>query len=411
MDVIVFEDELVSQLDPITVGRPAFSVQCGGKCLLDLVARLGAVKTICRPHLVESFRASHPTIDEPSLPAAGSVVLVNARLVPKVSSIGLIEGMIAAGRPGVVRHGRRVAAALVEAGQGLPRGPADRRAWLDAIESLASDTLEIELPLLEHPHEVLRHHPQALAEFLEERIAQGDCHEVANGVFAAPSVTIGQHVVTDTQAGPIVLEEGASIGPLAFLRGPVYLDHNARVVEHASIKDSVALGHTTKIGGEVETSIIEPYSNKQHDGFLGHSYIGRWVNLGAGTSNSDLKNTYGAVNVDYRGNKVSTGMQFFGCIVGDHAKTAINTGIFTGKIIGVCSMVYGFVTTNVPSFVNYARSLGQITEETVESAAVTQARMFHRRGVTQRPCDVQLLRDMFELTRHERRFPVGPLSL
>jgi glucose-1-phosphate thymidylyltransferase len=173
----------------------------------------------------------------------------------------------------------------------------------------------------------------------------------------------------------------------------------------------VSLGHTTKIGGEIEASVIEPYTNKQHHGFLGHSYLGSWINLGAGTCNSDLKNTYGQVKMEYRGQQVATGMQFLGCIMGDYAKTAINTGIFTGKTIGCCSMVYGFVTTNVPSFVNYARLFGQVTELPPEVMVATQQRMFARRSVQQRPCDVQLLNAMFELTRHERQLAGEPLSL
>ena len=185
-------------------------------------------------------------------------------------------------------------------------------------------------------------------------------------MFAAAGATLGQYCVTDTRNGPIVLEAGATIGPYCYLSGPVHVGPRARVIEHAAIKDGVALGHTTKIGGEVEASIIEPYTNKQHHGFLGHSYLGSWINLGAGTCNSDLKNTYGQVNMEYHGQKVATGMQFVGAIIGDYAKTAINTGIFTGKTIGACSMVYGFVTTNVPSFVNYARLFGQVTEAPVE---------------------------------------------
>ena len=183
------------------------------------------------------------------------------------------------------------------------------------------------------------------------------------------------------------------------------------MIEHAAIKHGVALGHTTKIGGEVEASIIEPYSNKQHHGFLGHSYLGSWINLGAGTSNSDLKNTYGQVNMEYGGRKVSTGMQFVGAIVGDYAKTAINTSIFTGKVVGACSMVYGFVTTNVPSFVNYARLFGQVSEAPVEVLVATQRRMFARRGVEQRPCDIQLLCDMHALTAHERARMEPPLAI
>jgi glucose-1-phosphate thymidylyltransferase len=166
-----------------------------------------------------------------------------------------------------------------------------------------------------------------------------------------------------------------------------------------------------KIGGEVEASIIEPYSNKQHHGFLGHSYLGSWINLGAGTCNSDLKNTYGKVKMDYRGESVATDMQFMGCIIGDYAKSAINTSIFTGKVIGACSMLYGFVTTNVPSFVNYARSFGQVTELPAEIMVATQQRMFARRQVEQRPVDIQLLHAMYDLTRPERQLAGEPLSL
>jgi glucose-1-phosphate thymidylyltransferase len=115
--------------------------------------------------------------------------------------------------------------------------------------------------------------------------------------------------------------------------------------------------------------------------------------------------------MEYQGRKVSTGMQFLGCVMGDYAKTAINTGIFTGKTVGACSMLYGFVTTNVPSFVNYARLFGQVTELPVDVMVATQARMFARRNVVQRPCDMQLLQDMYRLTQHERQIAGEPLVL
>jgi glucose-1-phosphate thymidylyltransferase len=152
----------------------------------------------------------------------------------------------------------------------------------------------------------------------------------------------------------------------------------------------------------VEASIVESYTNKQHHGFLGHSYLGSWINLGAGTCNSDLKNTYGTINMEYTFGKVATNMQFLGCIIGDYTKSAINTGIFTGKVIGVCSMLYGFVTTNVPSFVNYARLFGQVATLPPEVMIAAQGRMFARRNVPQRDCDRQLICDIYDLTMSER---------
>ena len=246
---------------------------------------------------------------------------------------------------------------------------------------------------------------------LEDRLAGGGYEEIEKGVFAKAGLKLGKYVVFEPVDGPIVLEKNVSIGPHCYLNGPAHLGPGARVIEHSAIKDGVALGHTTKVGGEVECSIIEPYTNKQHHGFVGHSYLGSWVNLGAGTSNSDLKNTYGTVAMEYDGERVDTGMQFIGCIVGDYAKTAVNTSIFTGKTIGACTMVYGFVTTNVPSFVNYARSFGQVTEAPVDVMISTQRRMFRRRNVVQRPSDIDLLHAMYELTRHERQLATQPLSL
>jgi UDP-N-acetylglucosamine diphosphorylase / glucose-1-phosphate thymidylyltransferase / UDP-N-acetylgalactosamine diphosphorylase / glucosamine-1-phosphate N-acetyltransferase / galactosamine-1-phosphate N-acetyltransferase len=284
--------------------------------------------------------------------------------------------------------------------------------------------LQVELPLFEYPHDVLRHHLASCRENLEHRIkapspqpspggrgSDAGYREVRDGLFVGENVTLGEHLVIDAKNGPVVIDHDAAIGPFCFLRGPVYVGPKARVNEHAAIKDCVSLGHNTKVGGEVEASIIEPYSNKQHHGFLGHSYVGSWVNLGAGTSNSDLKNTYGTVKMECRGQKVSTGMQFVGCFIGDYVKTAINTSIFTGKTLGTCSMVYGFVTSNVPSFCNYAKSFGQITDLPVDVMIEIQRRSFARRQVEQRPCDIQLIRDLYGLARQESALPSDPLTL
>jgi glucose-1-phosphate thymidylyltransferase len=130
--------------------------------------------------------------------------------------------------------------------------------------------------------------------------------------------------------------------------------------------------------------------------------LGSWINLGAGTCNSDLKNTYGKINIEYGDRKMATGMQFLGCIMGDYSKSAINTGIFTGKVIGVCSMLYGFVTSNVPSYVNYARLFGQTSLLPPDVMINTQARMFARRKVEQRQCDMDLIQAMYDRTESER---------
>ncbi|MGE0608071.1 MAG: putative sugar nucleotidyl transferase [Pirellulales bacterium] len=411
MSVILFEDNLVPQLSPITIGRPAFQISCGSYRLVDIATRLGqGVDWIVRPHLRSVLQADHAAFPWTPVRPGGATLLVNARLVPSVVVAGRLQAMLEAGQPSLVRTGDHIAAALLPAGAAPPASDLEPHELELYLRHFPMQSRELDLPLFEYPHDILRHHLLTLNDNLAHRLATGTYQEVADGVFVAPGARLGQYVTTDTKAGPVVLEADAAIGPYCFLRGPAHLGPRARVNEHSAIKDHVALGHTTKIGGEVEASIIEPYSNKQHHGFIGHSYLGSWINLGAGTCNSDLKNTYGQVNMQYHGRKVATGMQFLGCIMGDYAKSAINTGIFTGKTVGACSMLYGFVTTNVPSFVNYARLFDQVTEAPVEVMVATQARMFARRSVVQRPCDMQLLHDMYALTSHERQLAGEPLA-
>ncbi|MFZ5828568.1 MAG: putative sugar nucleotidyl transferase [Planctomycetota bacterium] len=420
--ILLFEDASVAKLAPATLARPAFDVLCGGRTLMELLRGLKLpMHAIVRPHLRAVLAAHSPKLT--AAPADGAVLLVNARLVPSRATLSVLSELLASPAPAAVQNGRAIAAAMVPAA--VARGLSDlveaaanesSAAGVHAVVEnwLASADLpfrEAELRIFDYPHDLLRHHPALLGEYLAERVAVGDLRQTQDGLFAATDAAVSKFIEADTAAGPVVVESGARVGPFCFLRGPVLIGRGAKVIEHAALKDGVTLGHTTKVGGEVEGSIIEPYSNKQHFGFLGHSYVGRWVNLGAGTTNSDLKNTYGTVTMRYSGEKVDTGMQFLGCFVGDYAKSAIHASIYTGKMIGFGSMLYGTVAADVPSFVNYARSLGQVTEVSPEVVVKMQSRMFGRRGLKQRECDAQLVRDVFELTRGDRDFPSGPPQL
>ena len=139
-----------------------------------------------------------------------------------------------------------------------------------------------------------------------------------------------------------------TIGPHVTITGPCYIGDRCLIQPGAIIAGS-SIGPVCKIGGEVEASVFQGYSNKQHDGFLGHSYIGQWVNIGADTITSDLKNTYGSVRVPINGRLVDSAEMFVGSIIGDHTKTGINVGLPTGCVIGFASNV--FVSRYVPQFV------------------------------------------------------------
>lgn len=431
--IIVCEDSGVDALAPMTTGRLAYAIQCGGFQLYDLLLDLsrqisslpgesGQLLGVARPYLQAIQEADYPAIQaiqSESIPAtARPSMLINARLLPAMSYVGALAGLIRTAQldktqsSGVVMCGDQVAAVVRPPWSIEQIRKAGYEGISDLLQSASSFTkIDLKLEVLRWPHEVIAHHMTLLGSNLEYRIKHGGYEQLQDGLFVAPGVKLGDYLVIDAKSGPIVIDRDAQVGPYTLLRGPVYMGPKCKILEHAAIKDAVSLGHTTKIGGEVEASIVEPFSNKQHHGFLGHSYLGSWINLGAGTCNSDLKNTYGTVNMEYPAGKATTGMQFLGCVMGNYSKTAINTGIFTGKVIGACSMMYGFVTSNVPSFVNYARLFGQVATLPPEVMVATQARMFNRRQVKQRPCDVQLIHDMYRVTQDERDRCTDLLSL
>jgi glucose-1-phosphate thymidylyltransferase len=413
MNIVVVEDAGVSQLSPITIGRPAYSITCATYRLLDWLPHLGSeVKAIVRPHLRAIQRLDLPHLSRGLNAEASWTLVVNARLVPSVSNLQTLKQFASQPSAGMVQLNEwSIAAAMVPTSELNLNSDDELMVSIERYYSSQPTVHDLPLTMFEYPHDVVRENLNSFDENIEHRIQHGEYREIADGVFVNGDVTVSDFVVTNTENGPIVIDDGSVIGPFCFLRGPIHIGRNCRVNEHSAIKDKVSISHTIKMGGEIEGSVIEPFSNKQHHGFLGHSYLGSWINLGAGTCNSDLKNTYGEVKIEYDGEKVATGMQFVGCIMGDYAKTAINTSIFTGKLIGAGSMLYGFVTTNVPSFVNYARSFGQVTESPPGILELTQKRMFARRKVEQRPCDIQLIYDMYELTQAGRQISEEPLML
>lgn len=153
----------------------------------------------------------------------------------------------------------------------------------------------------------------------------------------------------------MIIEEGVEVQAGAVLdasRGPIYLAKNTVVKAQAFLSGPLSIGPECRIGGEVSHSIFHGYSNKAHYGFIGHSYVGEWVNLGAGTTNSNLKNTYGTVKINLNGKTVDSGQQFLGCFIGDYAKLGIGTLIPTGGVIGVGAQLFGggLIPKKVPDF-------------------------------------------------------------
>ncbi len=164
-------------------------------------------------------------------------------------------------------------------------------------------------------------------------------HKRSAPKLVAPSATVHPSAVLDTEEGPIVIDDRAVVRPGAIICGPAYIGASSVITERAIIRGQTAIGPACKVGGEVSGTIFQGYANKAHDGYLGDSWIGEWVNLGAGTTNSNLLNTYGEVVAwTAEGHPERTGETFLGCVLGDHVKCAICTRISTGAIVGTGTM-------------------------------------------------------------------------
>lgn len=221
-------------------------------------------------------------------------------------------------------------------------------------------------------------------------------------VFIEPEkILIGENskiapfCVIDASHGAVIIGSNVNIMPHSTILGPCFIGDNSLIKIGAKIYHDCSFGEFCKIGGELENTIVHSYSNKQHDGFLGHSYLCEWVNLGADTNNSDLKNTYGDIVIRFEHKRINTGRMFLGLLCGDHTKSGINSMFTTGTAAGICSVLVesGFLPGYIRSF-----SWGGGKDSKVNNidAAIDVARkVMNRRGKTLLKEEELLLRDEY----------------
>ena len=209
------------------------------------------------------------------------------------------------------------------------------------------------------------------------------------------------HCVLNATDGPIYIGENTEIMEGCLIRGPFALCENSTLKMGSKIYGSTTIGPHSKVGGEVNNSVIFGYSNKAHDGFLGNSVIGEWCNLGAGTNTSNLKNNYAEVRLwDFESESFAkTGLQFCGLMMGDHSKCGISTMFNTGTVVGVCVNVFGsgFPRNYIPSF-SWGGSQGFSTYLTKKAFEVAKA-VFRRRGLDFTEQEARILESIFEDTK------------
>ncbi len=416
MIVALFEDEVYANFLPLIYTRPVFECRSGMFSFLERVQRMFSKSNFLlfvRDYLVPTFtrRVSCP-VNEPNS-IDDDVLLINGTLILNEEAKRLIEKKLGKnvlimqqGRIALAHLGERVARKHgKELCKPITRGASEK--LVRECKTLESSSLR----LLAYPWDLINSNAELIEDDysklgkkgfegrIDDRVTvYGDEEKVyvGEGSFVEASVTL------DAGDGPIYIGSETVVHAGSRITGPTCIGDKT-VITSGLIREGCSIGHVCRVGGELEETIVQGYSNKYHTGFIGHAYIGEWVNLGAATTNSDLKNTYGTVQVMTKRKKVDTGQKKIGCFIGDHAKTSIGTQIYTGRIIGVASHVHGFVTEDVPSFTIWAKSIGaKSVELELESAIKTQDRVLSRRGVKQTKEDKELLRKLFEITAQER---------
>jgi UDP-N-acetylglucosamine diphosphorylase/glucosamine-1-phosphate N-acetyltransferase len=212
-------------------------------------------------------------------------------------------------------------------------------------------------------------------------------------------------VTLNASSGPIYIGKDSEIMEGSVIRGPLALCHNATIKLATKIYGPTTVGPFSKVGGEVNNSVLFAYSNKGHDGFLGNSVLGEWCNIGADSNNSNLKNNYAEVRLwDYEtGGFARTGLQFCGLMMGDHSKCGINTMFNTGTVVGVSANIFGsgFPRNFVPSF-SWGGHSGFVTFKTNKAFEVAEVVMARRKEeFTEK--DKAILEHVFEETKQYRR--------
>lgn len=243
---------------------------------------------------------------------------------------------------------------------------------------------------IQFPWELIKHLGEDLEKDIKSKLqtskSKGTIHPSVviyspRDVFVEEGAEVEACAVLDARGGPIYIGRGTVIRPQAYLRGPL------------------SIGPECRIGGEVAHSIFHGYSNKAHYGFIGHSYIGEWVNLGAGTTNSNLKNTYGTVKVSqsfhdsrFTTREIDTGLRFCGCIIGDHAKLGIGTLIPTGAVVGTGACLFdgGMMPKNVKNF-----SWGEGGKYRFDDFIASAKLVMGRRGMELDENQIKKLKDLF----------------
>ncbi len=411
MRVALFEDHCAPDFAPVALLRPVFELLCGAYSVRERALRFLSINdwaVFIRQELAAVYREENPEahINDLDWLRAGPTLLLNGRWLadPKqlancdADSVGIIDGSVAY---------------LTLDPLEVPLLTGDN--WEDALSQIARTRRRVLAAgkLARYPWDIVhRNSDQLHADFAGRDFDQSKAGELGpqvavigdtRSVFIDPSASIDPFVVIDARKGPVSIDAGAMIQAFTRLEGPCHVGRKSQLFR-ANVREGTSIGPVCRVGGEIEGAILHGFVNKYHDGFLGHSYVCPWVNLGALTTNSDLKNDYSSVKVPLSGESIDSGELKVGCFIGDHTKTAIGSLFNTGSSIGVMTLILPdgeLLPKHVPSFSRIWHG-DLIDGLPLEKGLETARYAMERRNVELTDAHEQLIRHLHKKTEHER---------
>ena len=433
--VCIYEDQSWESFEPLSQLRAVWDLRCGALTLGQrLQKQLQTCKTVfhVRRPLMQMFNedTSWSGIVNPGT-TRGPALFVNCRaLLDRSAAARLLDDS-----GDVIYHNAEGEVAAFRIMGRIPgQVKLENGEPLEPRQIIGLEPRRLDVRLVSHLWELLRlNHPMMLLDFEsaaaeagwedlifpddtiarsrgnvkasgEVRFGPGviiDAEE--NGVYFENGVHLGAGVILCAGGGPIWLSSGVIVEAGAIINGPAFVGAGSVIRSGARISDGCSFGPQCRVGGEVTASIIHSYSNKQHSGYLGNSYLGSWVNLGAATDNSDLKNNYRPIKVSLKGREIDTGDLHVGAFIGDFTRTAIHTRLGSGSTIGVCSHILDsdFPAVELPPF-TWAGNKGY-SEYRWDKALETISTIMPRRGRSLTPGLEFALRDLFQQSSGFRR--------
>ena len=350
MNLYVFEDQRFSDFFPISSTRAVFDIRFGQSTFLERIINVfpeHSVSLIVRDEFKELVSELHTNIAvNPDNIEEG--LWISSSVIWTRESVELLSDKDTA----FMKDDKLVAANL---------SSSDAARWISNGGPLKSELESVKFKNIEvyqcnYLWDIIKFINQSISDDASElkpvdRLDYPHTNLINPDKIFINNAKVMPGALINAEKGPVIIDNNAVIYGQTYIEGPAFIGTDTVIKPLTKIVGSV-IGKKCKIGGEVESSVIQGYSNKVHDGHLGDSFLGEWVNLGAGTSNSNLKNNYSSVKISLNENLIDTNSLHIGCFIGDHVKTAIGTLINTGTIIGAASMIstYGFPPVNLPPF-------------------------------------------------------------